>query len=299
MLQAFIGRIGDESLVQQPLELGAHVPIRLGMSLELWQILLYCLVFQKYVQDQPRDFLRDQLQPAFRFLAARVELRFIARQWIVQAAAIECRRQYLLLQFLLGAERKEQHAQFLRIGQVFLHILHLFFQQQHEQSAQAAAMRCPSRLTGIERAKHHCIALIHQRVVQRDILSRALNHARLGKVAEIPRGVTLFRSRFSFHLFCRNGHGDDTRRMLGMQLSEIARHAELTTVLVHNSKIHHQVLRQLLEAERIQWYVDLLLLTDVARQRLQQGIIGWLYFATECCCEFRHRHQMAPQFLRQ
>ncbi len=160
-------------------------------------------------------------------------------------------------------------------------------------------MRGLRGIAGIERAQHDRIALIHQRVEQRDILSGALHLAGLCEIAETPRGVALLGNGYTFFLRRRNDHGRGTRRKLGVQLGEVARHAELPTMLVHHAEIHQQVRRQLFEAERLQRHVNLLLFADVARQRLQQRRVRGGHFTAERCGEFRHRHQVAAQFLLQ
>jgi hypothetical protein len=80
----------------------------------------------------------------------------------------------------------------LRIGQALFQVLHLLLQQQHEQAAQATAMRGLRGFAGVEGAHHNRISFVDQRVVQRDLLSGALRHTGLDEVAEAPRSVTLF-----------------------------------------------------------------------------------------------------------
>ena len=146
-------------------QLRAHILIGLRVCLELRQALLQRLIFAEDRADQPREFLRDQQQAVFRFLAARDKFRLICRQRVVQAAALEGHRQVSAAAIPARAEWHEQHAEPLRDrAEFFLQILHLLFQQQHEQAAQPAAVRGLRGIAGIEGAQHHRIAFVHQRV---------------------------------------------------------------------------------------------------------------------------------------
>ena len=79
----------------------------------------------------------------------------------------------LTLQILGVAERHEQHAELLRIGQALLQVFHLLLERQHEQAREALSVRRARLLARVECAQRDGVALVLQRVEYRDLLPGA------------------------------------------------------------------------------------------------------------------------------
>ena len=275
------------------------------MRLERRQLLDRRLPFAEHGADQAANFLHDQPEPRLGLGTTRFEGLRRGRQRFGQAGTLEGQFNDLSLQVVAAAQRHELHRHLGQAGDVLVEVLHLLPELQHEQARQALAVRVGGFLGGIEDFQTDRFAVVDQRRIADHGLFPDRHFHQFRQLAEGPVGqLGVFGRRFV-------QLGEFLLGFLApfaAQRDQAAVHVELPAVFVDQLVVHREVRRQRVGAEGVGRHrpaarVEPARFEDEFDQRVDDALVELavvaFYGSEKFLDEFRHRHQLGADFLRQ